>query len=194
MAILLPSTRFNHYSISTRNYFWKFDGTGFTSNASGAVIARTDINYSDKFELAFDVQWMGGTSCYFHTAFLASSVKDSYSGDHYRLQVSSGYFYFYRRTKNGNQIQMGRAELRDRISGKSRMRIGLLVDRLQREVTLTIDGEVIKTYRDGGKDPLPLARGLAFQSNNTYPLRISKIKVSHCNGKPPTEEVKSDGA
>lgn len=176
-----------------KNLFWKFDGSGFTSSASGAVVARADIAYPDKFELAFDLQWAGGTSCYFNTAILASNIKENYSGDHYRLQVSSGYFYFYRRTKNGNQVQMGRAELRQQLSGKSRVRVALLVDRLTREITLMIDGKVINTYRDGNNDPVPASGGLSFQSNNTYPLRISKIRVAEWNGKLPGNEAKSDG-
>jgi len=176
-----------------KNLFWKFDGSGFTSSASGAVVARADIAYPDKFELAFDLQWAGGTSCYFNTAILASNIKENYSGDHYRLQVSSGYFYFYRRTKTGNQVQMGRAELRQQLSGKTRVRVALLVDRLTREITLMIDGQVINTYRDSNKEPVPASGGLSFQSNNTYPLRISKIRVAEWNGKLPGNEAKSDG-
>jgi hypothetical protein len=176
-----------------KNLFWKFDGAGFTSSSSGAVIARTDIAYPDKFELAFDLQWAGGTSCYFNTALLASDIKSSYSGDHYRLQVSSGYFYFYRRNKTGNQVQMGRAQLREKLTGKTKVRVGMLVDRIERKITLLIDGKVIDTYRDSNKDPVPSSGGLSFQSNNTYPLRISKIRVSQWNGKLPGNEVKADG-
>ena len=176
-----------------KNLFWKFDGAGFTSSSSGAVIARSDVAYPDKFELAFDLQWAGGTSCYFNTALLASDIKSSSSGDHYRLQVSSGYFYFYRRTKTGNQVQMGRAQLQQKLAGKTKVRIGMLVDRLERKITLLIDGKVIDTYRDGNKDPVPSSGGLFFQSNNTYPLRISKIRVSQWNGKLPGNEVQADG-
>ena len=176
-----------------KNLFWKFDGAGFTSSSSGAVIARTDIAYPDKFELAFDLQWAGGTSCYFNTALLASDIKSSYSGDHYRLQVSSGYFYFYRRNKTGNQVQMGRAQLREKLTGKTKVRVGMLVDRIERKITLLIDGKVIDTYRDSNKDPVPSSGGLSFQSNNTYPLRISKIRVSQWNGKLPGNEVEADG-
>jgi hypothetical protein len=175
------------------NQFWKFDGSGFTSGSSGSVIARSDIDYPNKFELAFDLQWAGGTSCYFNAAILASDIKSNYAGDHYQLQVSSSYFYLNRRTKTGNQVRMGRAELREQLSGKTRVRVGLLIDRLKREITLVLDGKVIQTYHDSNKDPLPVSRGLSFQSNNSYPLRISKITVSQWSGKLPGNEVKADG-
>ena len=83
----------------------------------------------------------------------------------------------------GNQVRMGRAELREQLSGKTRVRVGLLIDRLKREITLVLDGQVIQTYHDSNKDPLPVSRGLSFQSNNSYPLRISKITVSQWSGK-----------
>jgi hypothetical protein len=176
------------------NQFWKFDGSGFTSGSSGSVIARTDIDYPNKFELAFDLQWAGGTSCYFNAAILASDIKSNYAGDHYQLQVSSSNFYLNRRTKTGNQVRMGRADLRNQMSGKTRVRVGLLVDRLKRDITLLLDGKVIQTFHDSNKDPVPASRGLSFQSNNSYPLRISKISVSQWSGKLPDNEVKTDGS
>ncbi len=175
------------------NLLWRFDGSGFVSTASGAVVARDDIAYPDKFELGFDLQWAGSTSCYFYLCFLASDIKDGYSGDHYRLQVSSGYFYLYRRTKEGQQPALGRPQLREQMKDKTRMRIVFLVDRLARTMTLVVDGKVIDTYTDSIETPIPNSRGLSFQSSNTAAIRISKISVSNWDGKMPGEKMESDG-
>jgi len=175
------------------NKLWRYDGSGFVSTTSGAVVCRQDIACPDRFELGFDLQWTGSTSCYFNLCFLASSIKDAFSGDHYRLQVSSGYFYLYRRTKQGNQSQLGRVQLREKMNNKTRMRVEFLVNRPKGELTLVVDGVKIETFMDGNKTPMPNSRGLSFQSTNAQAIRISKIRVSDWNGKMPGEKVESNG-
>jgi len=154
---------------------WNYRNGAFYCAGNGSI--GRDIKLPDRSSIEFDIAWSGylQTSVAFYTDNL-----ESYGGNAYMLQFSSGSLYLQRMTKNGNSTNLGHSEA-SRLAQKSKAHITILSDREDKNISLFIDGDLVKQWTDRGE--FSEGTGIAFFQQGQGVVRISALRVTQWDGK-----------
>ena len=160
---------------------------GFVCASSGPILGRKDLDLPNRCALNFDLQWTG----YFNLGvnIFADQINNEYSGNSYSLRVDQTNIYLYR-IQNGSTSNLG--NVRSQLAGKKRCQLTLLIDKEARTVSVLIDGQLIRKW----KDSRPFAgkgKGLLFTSRNNSAMRLSRIRITEWNGNLPENDATKSG-
>ena len=154
---------------------WNFRNGAFYCAGNGSIGRELDL--PDLSSIEFDLAWSG----YLQTSFaFYTDNLESYGGNAYMLQFSSGSIYLQRMAKNGNSTNLGHSEA-SHLAQKSKARITILSDREEKNISLFIDGDLLKQWTDRG-DFSP-GKGIAFFQQGQGVVRVSNIRVTQWDGK-----------
>ena len=171
---------------------WRYSKGAFHSLGSGAMIGR-NFDLPDKTLIEFDLHCTG----YFSIGVnLYTDRFNQYSGNSYQLRLDRSNAYLYRTSPTRGSQNMGNNGRTNLGTSKTKARVSIFVDKKKREISLQIDGRLVKTWRDNvGKEFNGKGNGIMFVTRNSTPIRVSDIEISAWDGKLPMAKaaVASDG-
>jgi hypothetical protein len=167
---------------STRSVGWRYSKGAFHSQGSGAMIGR-NFDLPDKAQIEFDVHWSG----YFSIGLNMYTDKfNQYSGNSYQLRLDRSNASLYRTSPKRGSENMGSNGRSGLGTSQSKARISIYVDKAKKEISLLINGRLIKTWRElAGREFNGKGRGLMFVTRNSTPVRVSGIQIAGWDGNLP---------
>jgi len=173
---------------------WNYEDGAFV--AEGVGILGRDLKLSDSACLEFDLAWSGRFSLSF-IMYTDAIDRFDYSINSYMFHLTPGYVSLQRVQVGAGVISIGpQTQIPDMIS-KSRSRIKIQVDKSEASITLWMDGQLVRRWKDPGGF-VAKGSGVVFSSQMEGPtVKISNVQVSRWNGTfevqaPPTEPLKLD--
>ena len=166
---------------------WRYVKNGFVCASSGPILGRKDLELPDRCALNFNLQWTG----YFNLGvnIFADQINNEYSGNSYSLRVDQNNLYLYR-IQNGSTSNLG--NVKSQLNGKKRCQLTVLIDKEVKEISVLIDGQLIRKW----EDTRPFAgkgKGLLFTSRNNSAMRLSGIRVTEWSGNLPESDMAKSG-
>jgi hypothetical protein len=173
---------------------WNYEDGAFV--AEGVGILGRDLKLSDSAALEFDLAWNGRFSLSF-IMYTDAIDRFDYSINSYMFHLTPGYVSLQRVQVGAGVISIGpQTQIPDMLS-KSRSRLKIQVDKSQASITLWMDGQLVRRWKDPGGF-VAKGTGVVFSSQMEGPtVKISNVQVSRWNGMfevqaPPTEPLKQD--
>ena len=65
---------------------------------------------------------------------------------------------------------------------KTRAHVAIFVDKEQKTITLLVDDQLVHKWKDNNANFAGKGNGLLFTSRNSYPMRLSNIRISEWDG------------
>ncbi len=167
---------------STRSVGWRYSKGAFHSQGSGAMIGR-NFALPDTAQIEFDVHWSGFFSVGLN---LYTDKFNQYSGNSYQLRLDRSNAYMYRTSPKRGSENMGSNGRSGLGTSQSKARVSVCVDKAKKEISLLINGRLIKTWRElAGREFNGKGKGLMFVTRNSTPVRISGIQITEWDGNLP---------
>ena len=172
---------------------WKFDEGALVSNGTGGVIGR-EFDWPDRASVEFDLAWatLGLDVILCSDQLYALSYSNAYG-----IRMNSSYAYLYRYTSAGddnfNTVSIGNIQISRFIAGKRNGKFAIRIDKKKKEISLLIDGKLIRKWKDPAATWAGKGRALQFNPQTSSMIRISNIRVSEWDGRLPNQDVDSSG-
>ena len=161
---------------------WRFVDNGFNCSSSGPLLGRKDLELPDRCQIEFDIQW----SNYFGLGInlYADNIKNEYTGNSYSLRMDHSNVYLYR-ISNNSSSRVG-INIQSRMQQpKTRAHVVICVNKDQKTFTLLVDDQLVHKWKDNNANFAGKGNGLLFTSRNSYPMRLSNIRISEWDGNLP---------
>lgn len=167
---------------ATRSVGWRYSKGSFHSQGSGAMIGR-NFDLPKKAQIEFNIHWSG----YFSIGLNMYTDKfNQYSGNSYQLRLDRSNAYMYRTSPKRGSENMGSNGRSGLGTSQSKAQISVYVDKEKKEISLLINGRLIKTWRElAGREFNGKGRGIMFVTRNSTPVRVSDIQISEWDGNLP---------
>ncbi|WP_193214154.1 hypothetical protein [Luteolibacter marinus] len=160
---------------------WIFEHGSLRTVSSGSIGRELELPARTRF--AFDLAWRSNPR--FHFLFYSDDATTEHPENCYELICQGRYIQLHKRWSNGNQsgnTSLGGFANASELLSKEKCRFELLVDRKTGLIRLLINGSVKYDWND----PEPAAGdhggAIHFDSQDTTPLRVSRIEVTSWDG------------
>ena len=161
---------------------WRYVDNGFNCSSSGPLLGRKDLEFPDRCQIEFDIQW----SNYFGLGInlYADNIKNEYTGNSYSLRMDHSNVYLYR-ISNNSSSRIG-VNVQSRMKQpKTRAHVAIFIDKAQKTITLLVDDQLVHKWKDNNAKFAGKGNGLLFTSRNSYPMRLSNIRIAEWDGNLP---------
>ncbi|MBN1670700.1 MAG: hypothetical protein JXR37_06690 [Kiritimatiellae bacterium] len=165
-----------------------FKKKAFYVTGHGATIGR-NLDLPDVALIEWELGWRVQPQLYI---YLYTDNIRGYNCNAYALRMESQRFYLYHQTRQTGTHHLGNAEVEGLIA-KGKARIAVMVDRPKKQISLKVDGVLVKQWTDT-QDFAGLGRGLMFHARSAGEMRISDIRVSKWDGSLGASPVMEDEA
>lgn len=162
---------------------WEFANNEFVSKADGGI-AR-DFNFTDEVQISYDLAWKGMLKS--KVVFFASDIESTVPQSGYELTFQ-GSLVGLRRLSDNSRLRVTTSPRRSQPSEK--VRINLRISRNSQKIMLFMDDTLHSTWKDDDMDDTK-GKGLIFDSDTDYTLKLSNIVISEWDGYV-DEEVSND--
>ncbi len=162
---------------------WRFEEGALLTDQVGSMIGR-EFDWPARSELSFRFGWknMPGMD----VVFCADRNREYNAMNGYKLRLYQGYAHLYRNSSPDgvtyNTTSIGTVTVRWPAQRQSVIK--LLVDQKKAEISLLVDGKLVKTWKDpagfGGR-----GGALGFNPQLADAMRISEIQLRHWSGRLP---------
>ena len=158
---------------------WRFVDNGFNCRSSGPLLGRNDLEFPERSQIEFDIQW----SNYFGLGvnLYADSIKNEYTGNSYSLRIDHNNVYLYR-ISNNSSSRIGMNVQSRMQQPKIRAHVAIYIDKVKKTIALMVDDQLIHNWKDSNANFAGKGNGLLFTSRNSYPMRLSNIRISEWDG------------
>jgi hypothetical protein len=160
----------------------------------GNTSAGRDMQLPDLAKIEFDMSFAPNSNV---NIFLYSDQIARHQGNSYIMNISSGYIYMQRYSKNGVSNNIGQGECR-KLTEKRQTHFVILVNKKQKSFTIIVNGTMMQQMADSNNEFCGKGTIMSFyNSNSSTPLKIKNLVVSKWDGRLPstvadTEESKTD--
>lgn len=153
----------------------------------GRACGRHIAKLPDK--VRFDLELSHWATSSFLFSFFCDDPRRM-EGDAYQVNFSGGHIEFQRKLSGGEERSLGALDLPEHQTGRRRMHVTILADRLARRFIFLLDGRVAHEFRDAQEFKANGDRSehLAFMGLDTASLRIFRISVAAWDGRVPRLE------
>lgn len=179
-------------ALAIRTVGWRYSKGAFQSLGSGAMIGR-NFDLPDKAQIEFDVHWTGFFSIGVN---LYTDKFNQYSGNSYQLRLDRSNAYMYRTSPKRGSENMGSNGRSGLGTNHTKARISIYIDKDKKEISLLINGRLIKTWREvAGREFNGKGKGIMFVTRNSTPIRLTDIQIVEWDGNLPkgNNAVAGDG-
>lgn len=155
---------------------WKYQNGTFTA-VQPTSIGR-DIKLPALANIEFDLNWRG------YLQFMIGIYADhfeGYGGNCYMLQLNNNYVSLQSIRANSGGNNLGQTEIPN-LYQKSKVRIGLRVNKEEKIIALLVDGSLVKQWRDPGQFA-GQGTGIFFFHQGQGLVRVGNIKATTWDGK-----------
>ena len=159
--------------------------------ANGHASTAADLALPSQFVIEFEVSMRNQPAVNINVA--APDLKNQ-SADLYRINITRHGLNLYRRWQAKNRNQMLYTVSGDHLDvlRAPRLHIRLYVDRINRRLSLFLNGRFLKTVIDPIKEA-PSGTVLQFYSYGAGQVRLSRIRVASWDGVPPVSDQLKPG-
>ena len=154
---------------------WSYQNSVFTSRDAGSI-AR-DLHLPDEFSITFDAAWTGSLSL--KLAFFSDSLASDQPNSGYELSFVQHSIYL--RSGRTQQI-IGNTPDAASLQENDKAHIEVHASRKTGKIGILLDGRLIEVWTDPDVAQCGSGRGIHFISQNSSPVRISRIGVSAWDG------------
>ncbi len=160
---------------------WQFANKSFVSFSAGAQIGRQFKALPESVNVEFDLSWTGNPGL---SLYLFSDRLEQHSGNAYIININSSASCM--RMRNSSQSSLGNQNLSVRLRGKSKARFSVCANRKTRVISLVIDGQLVKEWKDTTTTGIQgEGKGVMFVSQGSGSQRISKLRILKWDGDVP---------
>ena len=107
-----------------------------------------------------------------------------YTGNSYSLRMDHSNVYLYR-ISNSSSSRIG-VNVQSRMQQpKTRAHVAIFIDKAQKTITLLVDDQLVLKWKDTNAKFAGKGNGLLFTSRNSYPMRLSNIRIAEWDGNLP---------
>lgn len=171
-----------------KNTQWKFlKNALYYDGSSNESLGREIEDLPDQAEIAFDLAWRGNVQ--FYVMLWADDPKKV--KDHYQIMLQHGYVRCYRHSNDHGRNDLGNTQFRS-LRSLADARVRLLLNREAKEITLLINGELVKKWTDHFDGEIS-GDSLVFRSQGNTPMKIENLVVRQWDGSLDEENGKSAG-
>ncbi len=159
---------------------WSFEQGALRSQGPGTIARKID-RVPPRARYAFDIAWR--SSPRFRFIFQSDDVESLEPPNCYMLTFTNArYVQLSKRSSRGGNTQIGNFVNIPEMLSKEKVRLELLVDRKTGLIRMLVNGNVAADWTDPEADPGTLSGGIHFNSQDSSPLRISRIEVTTWDG------------
>jgi len=162
---------------------WKYENNAFVNsraNNYNCAMGR-DFKLPAASSIEFDIAWWGHLQQMMVSFYTDSFENYGYNSNCYLLNISSGYVYLQRNTRNGGQNQLGQVQVQA-LSQKGRARIGIRCNKEQGSIALMVDGALVQKWNDRAGF-VGQGGGVLFGTSGGTRIKLSNIRISEWDGK-----------
>lgn len=143
---------------------------------SNETLGRRFEDLPDRAEIAFDLAWRGNLR--FYVNLWAEDTKNN--NESYSVMLQNGYVRCYRHSNDHGRQDLGNAQVQS-LSRLSEARVRLLLNREAKELTLIINGELVKRWKDHFDGEIA-GDALQFRASGNTPVKIEHLVVRKWDG------------
>ena len=175
---------------ATAQQGWRYNDNGFLSSTSGPILGRDDLEMPDKVRIEFDIQWANYFG--FGLNIFTDNLANEYSGNSYSLRFDHSNVYVYR-YRNGSSSRVGGNVPSQMQQPMTRAHITVCVDKNEKTIAILVNGKLLNQWKDPGTEFAGKGKGLLFTSRNSYPMRLSGIRITEWDGNLPESKTRQRG-
>ena len=169
---------------------WRYNDNGFLSSTSGPILGRDDLELPDMVQIEFDLQWANYFG--FGLNIFTDNLANEYSGNSYSLRFDHSNVYVYR-YRNGSSSRLGANVPSQMQQPMTRAHITVCVDKKEKSIAILVNGKLLNQWKDTGAEFAGKGKGLLFTSRNSYPMRLSGIRITEWDGNLPQGKTRQRG-
>ena len=159
---------------------WSLEQGALRSLGPGTVARQID-GVPMKARYAFDLSWRSSPK--FRFIFQSDDVKANDPDNCYILTFASArYVQLAKRSSRSGVTPIGTFSNIPEMLSKEKIRLELLVDRKTGFIRLLVNGNVAADWTDADPEPGRAPGGIHFNSQDSAPIRISRIEVTSWDG------------
>ncbi|TAE74128.1 MAG: hypothetical protein EAZ65_06330 [Verrucomicrobia bacterium] len=160
---------------------WDFAQGALRTKTPGAIARSLKLPTTTRF--AFDLTWRSSPS--FRFLFFSDDIKTQRPGNCYELICQGRYIQLQKRwSTEGHNVNTTLGDFANApdLLGTESSRVEILANRKNGQIRLLVNGRVIKDWTDPQPQDFKPGGGIHFTTQESKPLRISRIEVSTWNG------------
>jgi hypothetical protein len=160
---------------------WTFERGWLRAKDSGSIARKLEV--PEKARYAFDVSWR--SSPRFRFLFGSDDITSDHPENAYELICQGRYVQLHKRWAKGNRsgnTPLGNYANVPEFLNKERCRLEILVDRKTGLIRLIVDGRIAGPDWTDPEPDTGAGGGFHFSTQDSSPLRISRIEVTSWDG------------
>jgi hypothetical protein len=159
---------------------WTFEQGSLRAQGPG-TISRNVEGIPAKARFAFDLSWRSTPR--FRFLFCSDDIEANDPANCYILAFTNArYVQLSKRSARSGNSQIGNFVNIPEMLSKEKIRLELLVDRKTGLIRLLVNGEVAADWTDPEPDAGRPAGGIHFNSQDSSPIRLSRVEVTSWDG------------